>query len=1013
MTSVQEPPRLPHITQNITPYLEVLLKITRHAYSQLLALIKTLPLASDPSRFYGNAYEADLARKKQLLQLIVKIRHYFVKIHVLHKWSANSPLFNTLIDLLNWLRLQQFQYDELFDNVKRIKIDMNFAKLPNHDLATSFVVLNEAHYANNLQHRVLLERNVSLLPSYNLLETRPLAPAFMLKLVKHIDTILRMKVAAAMLRKDGIDSSILAEWVFRNASVKDGKLRLVEPGEFEMVLTIIETSNDESQKLVFAKKSLDEYQFVAVDFVLLFAAENGLLSANEPCALPDRARAAVLGSMGTALQQSVLAAFCYAHSYCLRARIALIARACVELAGKGAGRLTWGAHIRHVYSPEKGSLFVYYWTQRAQKSGLWVQIGLDKDALTFQRISVEWWKDGLLVDSPDIPKEVSADQPFSIASLMELILEKHSNELVEQIATHLNNQLEAATASRSVFYDQGLGTARIPTSKGRSVVFGVDRLLGLFYFENPLASVLEACKKVELPNMHYNPTPANNHLPSEPHHVAGLLFRLRMELLRHETEKVLLVCGWQLCNVVSFPKGEAQKLSASAPPQCFLLPLWPGNWFLAACTYPSGVRDFWLVQTACVGGLWRILYSKKIETGPFSYEEAAKVGARAAGAFSVHVVMLELAHAGVRPHVAKKTQSKELVGRVLARHGFTVHPRSVLVVVENKGAFSSSIAKRSLVLTVVLEQTMRLDLYGESKVRGKAGKLGDGVEMGTGGWGFHLWSEQSVGSGNYFTQLFERLKAFSQTLRLLGEVYRGGVGPESVQMSLGKVTASSNWGQLEFQLDSASEGVELSVKGPHEHTSFHLRCELDKNVSNVGRVLQYVQINDPVVKSMEAFEKGHSNRVSDSKSISALEQALHEIAYHILWSLLFEFVVVFDMRKEVVRRQNQRLEPIKMVNRSLVEVRVRIVELRGQVKLQMKLEPILIENQLGTESKPALVKQKMALNGILRKLAQQAVQKWRGTQKAIFMRDMVVCEVDVLEGVLGGVYDGVIERFAL
>ncbi|GMM38181.1 Rgr1 protein [Saccharomycopsis crataegensis] len=421
-------PEIPHITVNIQPYSEVIDKISKHAYHELVTLIKTLPSANDPARFYGNSFEEDLQRKKTLLELIVKIRNYFVKLYVLNKWSANSTYFSKLIDLLNWLRGQQIFYDSLVDNIKRIKIDLNFAKLPNHDLITSFIVLNDAHYHNNQSHTVQTERNLSLLPSYNLLQPTKLNSKFLLKLLKNLNSFLHLKLSKLFLK---CPTNPMNSIVFQNCVIKDGKLTISINNEFEVILSLVNIDTD--SKGIFANKVLENYAFVVLDFKFKFGLDDfGNIIFNIDNQLPLlNLKNLITFLNGNILYQTQEAAseytknplvdlYKYLHSYSLNYKLYLINSQLNMLVngispsltvadGKapnasanalnGTNKLTWGSNLKYSHNPEKSIITVFYWTQKKFiKHKSYIQICVVDDETSHRKLLFKWFKDGKIFE---------------------------------------------------------------------------------------------------------------------------------------------------------------------------------------------------------------------------------------------------------------------------------------------------------------------------------------------------------------------------------------------------------------------------------------------------------------------------------------------------------------------------------------------------------------------------------------------------------------------------------------
>lgn len=454
------PPPIPHIIANIKPYSDLIIDITHEAYSELAAVVNNLPSSKDASRFYGNVFEEDLQRKKTLLETIVKIRNYFVKLYVLNKWARNSADFTKLIDVLNWLRTQRLFSDSLVENLRIIKRDMNVAKLPNHDLITSFIVLNNGYNSNNNTNKIQVEKNLTLLPTYNLIKPDKIPSVFTLRLLKHLRTLLHLFLTSLALKFSDLQNNKL---VIRHSSIKDGKLYFIIPNEFEVVLTLINTDGEKCVS-IFENTSIENYFFYALDFKFLFGLNDDRdFELNKISTLPSvNLRNMIEFVNGNILFQKdktknpLIELYEYLHSYCLNYKLYLIFNQLEKLISGASvtNKLMWGSSLDVKYLPKENTITIYYWKQKGyNKRTQYLQFYCSPDSnenktLYSDQLRFKWVKDGnLLLEISFEDLMMGKNMPaffnsfmarksmdvFSIQEFLGCILKEHSRLLMEDI----------------------------------------------------------------------------------------------------------------------------------------------------------------------------------------------------------------------------------------------------------------------------------------------------------------------------------------------------------------------------------------------------------------------------------------------------------------------------------------------------------------------------------------------------------------------------------------------------
>lgn len=165
------PPEIPHVTANILPLLNILRFHTQESYKRLESLVEKLANTKTTS--------SDVNRKLALLDLIVSMRQDFVKIYTLVKWAQRSKDVSKLIDLLNWLRSQEYYFEGLSHGINELN-HFSGAKLPSSDIPLALEVL---------------VRGRPQLPSYNYIQKPPISPKIILKVLKDLNLALTARMA--------------------------------------------------------------------------------------------------------------------------------------------------------------------------------------------------------------------------------------------------------------------------------------------------------------------------------------------------------------------------------------------------------------------------------------------------------------------------------------------------------------------------------------------------------------------------------------------------------------------------------------------------------------------------------------------------------------------------------------------------------------------------------------------------------------------------------------------------
>ncbi|ODV59176.1 uncharacterized protein ASCRUDRAFT_87626 [Ascoidea rubescens DSM 1968] len=263
---------IPHITQNIFPYSSILSNLSIQSYNSLFQLIKSLSLSNNTSSLsFGST--TNIENKKKFLALLIHLKRLFIKSYVLNKWLEISLSSIKLIDLLNWLRSLNCNFDFLLSNLKQIKLNLNNAKLPMEDLITSFITLSiNNNNINILNINALINNNLrlnnlSLLNTNNLFNYPLLSNSFIHSYLSNISSLLNLKLSSlfnttttttnnlssipsinsinspSFISSIHINTSLTKSLILKNYKIENAKLYISIKNHFNLILTLKDNHN--------------------------------------------------------------------------------------------------------------------------------------------------------------------------------------------------------------------------------------------------------------------------------------------------------------------------------------------------------------------------------------------------------------------------------------------------------------------------------------------------------------------------------------------------------------------------------------------------------------------------------------------------------------------------------------------------------------------------------------------------------------------------------------------------
>lgn len=606
-------PELPHITNNIVLLSNVLRFHTQEAYKQLSRLIENLANT--------RTSESDVSRKRKFLELIISLRQDFIKIYTLVKWAQNSKDVSKLIDILNWLRTQEFYFDNLGYGLNELN-NFSGAKLPNSDILTSLEVLVKGR---------------PQLPSYNFIERQKISPERILEVLRDLNLTLVARMAL-------IDD--MSPRFQKNYVVRDGRVTITIPNEFEVSITV---AND-----LIVENEEDYYKspFFFIDFAFLFGInpESSLIThrdSNIITRLPKTSREKLEAVVNQVLlKQSLKGLYSLLHEYAVSFKLYLISKQLKDLSVNSK----WRNNIQFKYNTSL--IIINYWSNhylsRNWKS--FIEIGIDKQ----YNLNFRWFKNGKYNFNHDIQDISGADSDtgepadLSVDFILNLVINKHSEMLISKIF----KQLQEMTTD-FVSYNNPYQLSIKLTPK-RTTILAINPLTGFFYFMDP--SLIESQCQNRINNQ---PSQVKNRsFISEQDMVVNVvsnLVQLRLDTFNRSLSTKLITTEWISNNIIKLNDYETAKLFNFILDEktmthntilFYRCRTWPSSWFLINMI--SGLTSntyWWVARLKSIKGEWKIQWVQMLKAGEeqdFDYKFFTNLSKSCSNMIVDHMITEEL-----------------------------------------------------------------------------------------------------------------------------------------------------------------------------------------------------------------------------------------------------------------------------------------------------------------------------------------------------------------------------------
>lgn len=808
-------PPLPHVTTNIIPLLNALRFHTQEAFKLMNKLVEKLAQTKTTS--------SDVSRKLALLNLIVSMRQDFVKIYTLVKWAQRSKDVSKLIDLLNWLRSQDFYFDSLNQGINELN-HFSGAKLPNSDIPLALEVLVKGR---------------PLLPSYNYIKKPPISAKSILRVMNELNLIL----TARMALMDKIPRRFHNNYV-----VKDGRLVITIPGEFQVSITV---AND---LIIDDPSDYNKSPFYFIDFAFLFGInpETTLITHKDSkivTALPKSSRE----KLETVVNQVLLnlsldGLYDVLHKYSISFKLFLISRQLKDLSINSK----WRGNFQFKYS--SSLIIINYWNNHFLSRGWksFIEIGFDKK----YNLNFRWFKNGkydLNHNIPDINgSSIDSEdaEDLSIDSILTTIVHKHS----EKIMAKIHDQFVKSVSSDSVSFLSPHQLLVQLTSR-KSTVLAINPLTGFLYFTDP--SPIESQYQTKINGV---PTVVENkNFITEQDMIKNIvenLILIRLEMANSILRTKLITTEWIPNDFVKINENETSRLFNTlkdfrATPAFKILfyrcRTWPSAWFLINMNTGYSSKIYWWVsRTKSIQGEWKLQWLMaldKQEDSELDYNFLNTLSTSCSNLIIHHLITEELAQRRVGYVIFDKKDflsqfnvpidlSENLFQTVIALHNtgnlLPLSATSPTIFLVMELALIGSCTKLKLTMYGSLNNQKHLERFSFPQL---------GLKLHSENSLFELLSSINLNDNNddsnesssthdLLTLLFESLHKIGILMRTLDQLNTSGYTTINYDLSQVSFRIHSHYKPFMLQLDGAGRMASRLVASEDEDISVKLLLDL-------------------------------------------------------------------------------------------------------------------------------------------------------------------------------------------
>lgn len=542
-------PPLPHMELNMVPLAVLMQRVALDAFKTLKERLQELQ---------SESRAPNTRQKVQFLETLVTMRERFVKLYVLCKWSRNHELVGRMIDIFAWLREQNTVVSHCIGQFGELKGSLMAAKMLEPDLNTAMEVFSDGKPD---------------LPTYNYLQMDPLDDEFVYKVLQNLNVELSLKMA--------LQVDLPAQ--FSNYEIRDGRVNFDVHNHFKCSVSMLK---DEKFNLIDF-----QFGFKLIDKKIVSACQD--LDPKELVALQNVSNEKLISNNNN-LHELFQYLFDYSSTYKLR----LIHNQLVNL------KLSlWRGHLSHTYDSDKKIIKINYWIQRKSIKPSYIEIGLfDNNKLSYQ-----WYNKSELVPLEDTLLD-TADGVIDLELVLNDIIKRHIESDISNIKINLIEKISSSMDRALQIIGEDSNKLLFKITPTREVVYGIDRLTGSSYFENPTLLMNNIAFKMNSTEITLDYIE---------------LLRLKLEFQTNKLTQMMKVTGWTHIENVIINKeerfklnidyqsgGDLQSMSWASEDltkiNIFRRKDWQNGWVLLIGTFgwKSNIQ-IWCGRIDCLQGIWK------------------------------------------------------------------------------------------------------------------------------------------------------------------------------------------------------------------------------------------------------------------------------------------------------------------------------------------------------------------------------------------------------------------------
>ena len=346
------PPEIQHVTDQFQSLSKLFGRLSQECFNSLNDLITELSNLGDAGQVNGvsaggspsSPPEASVTRRLKWLHWAHAQRQKFIQLLVILQWTRKLPEVSRLIDVNNFLRIQEDAIGRAWEDFGLVKRGAASTIVPGPNIPTALQLLRGTRE--------------STLPALIYNPPKPLSASTILDTVHNLNILLHTRLN---VHED------LPEYL-QNYEIHDGKVTFRVPNEFEVDLIIADED--------------PASQFWFVDLRLLFSSVSEFPAGNLTAAIQKRVDDALSA-------KGLIGCFEVLHEFCMTLKISVLRQQAIAL-----NRAVWAGYLK--VDQHSRSLIIQYWCGRSTKKS-WIQVGVKRGKPTKSFQECEYWPSNLFL----------------------------------------------------------------------------------------------------------------------------------------------------------------------------------------------------------------------------------------------------------------------------------------------------------------------------------------------------------------------------------------------------------------------------------------------------------------------------------------------------------------------------------------------------------------------------------------------------------------------------------------